>query len=412
MSRAAEPVSQDSPSDDLPEGWVETYMGEVAEVVGGGTPKASDPSHFSEEGSPWITPADLSGFEGIYIRKGKRDLSENGLRSCSAVMIPTGSVLLSSRAPIGYLAIAAGPLSTNQGFKSFVCREGIVPEYVYFWLRFIRAKLEAMGSGSTFAEISGRRAKEIPILLPPAAEQQRIAAALEQLLTQMARVRNRLARVPKILKRLRRSVLAAACSGRLTEDWRARHPEGEPAAEFLKRYGRKAAGHPVGDIDSEEGADELPDSWVTCSLESLFCVQTGTTPSRKRADYYEGGTIPWVKTGEIQNCEIFSTEERVTELALEETSLRILPPGTILIAMYGEGRTRGQVGRLRIPATTNQACAALVDDGLPPETTGYLFLYCQSLYAEFREAAVGGNQPNLNLGKVRVRQVNLPPLAE
>jgi type I restriction enzyme S subunit len=125
------------PSDDLPDGWSLTTIGSISDVVGGGTPRSSDSENFSENGYPWITPADLSGFRELYILRGRRDLSENGLRSSSAVVMPAGTVLMSSRAPIGYVAIAANPVCTNQGFKSFICCSEIDPEFVYFWLRLI-----------------------------------------------------------------------------------------------------------------------------------------------------------------------------------------------------------------------------------------------------------------------------------
>lgn len=366
MSRAAELVSQDSPSDDLPEGWVETCMSEVAEIVGGGTPKASDPSNFSEDGSSWITPADLSGFEGIYIRKGKRDLSEKGLRSCSAAMMPARSVLMSSRAPIGYLAIAAGPLSTNQGFKSFVCREGVVPEYVYFWLRFIRLKLEEMGSGSTFAEISGRRAKAIPIFLPPAAEQHRIAAALEQLLPQMARIRNRLARVPKILKRFRQSVLAAACSGRLTEDWRASNQRADWSCSSLGERGITARIGPFGSL-------------------------------LHRADYAEGG-VPLVNPTHMRDGAIYpSTDCAVAEAKVTELSAYRLRTGDIVV-----GR-RGEMGRAAVvqPSQSGFLCGTgsmfirVRPDEFNPEFLCLVLRSPQSV-AALGDGAVGSTMQNLN----------------
>jgi type I restriction enzyme S subunit len=203
-----------------PEGWLLTRMGEVADVVGGGTPSSSVQENFADDGYPWITPADLSRFNGIYIERGRRALSEKGLQSCSAMLMPKGTVLMSSRAPLGYVAVAANPVSTNQGFKSFICHQGIVPEYIYFWLKFIRPHLEHMGSGSMFLEISRSRAREIPLLLAPTAEQERIVAKVETLLARVNAMRERLAKVPRILKRFRQAVLAAACSGRLTEDWR------------------------------------------------------------------------------------------------------------------------------------------------------------------------------------------------
>jgi hypothetical protein len=97
---------------DVPDGWTLCTMGDVCEVVGGGTPKASDPDNFSPDGHPWITPADLSGFTEMYVARGARSLSDRGLQSCSARLLPPGTVLMSSRAPIGYLAIAANEVCT------------------------------------------------------------------------------------------------------------------------------------------------------------------------------------------------------------------------------------------------------------------------------------------------------------
>src|SRR5438876_7924545 len=171
---------------DLPEpapGWALAVMGDVAEVIGGGTPSTKQSLNFCTEGGhPWLTPADLGGFDGVYVSRGARNLTPKGLAASSARLMPRGAVLMSSRAPIGYLAIAANEISTNQGFKSFICREGVEPEFVFFWLKFIRPVLEELGSGSTFAEISGGRAKEIPILVAPTAEQRRILGKLNELL--------------------------------------------------------------------------------------------------------------------------------------------------------------------------------------------------------------------------------------
>jgi type I restriction enzyme S subunit len=96
-------------------------IGDVTRVVGGGTPKTSDLSNFAEHGFPWLTPADLSAYKAIYVSEGRRDLSEKGLNESSAVLLPKGTVLFTSRAPFGYVAIAANELATNQGFRSFIC---------------------------------------------------------------------------------------------------------------------------------------------------------------------------------------------------------------------------------------------------------------------------------------------------
>jgi type I restriction enzyme S subunit len=119
-----------------------------------------------------------------------------------------------------------------------------------------------------------------------------------------------------------------------------------------------------------------------------------------------------VKTGEVQNCDITETEEFITRAALDNSNAKVFPPGTILVAMYGEGKTRGQIGRLTFPAATNQACAALINAKLAETTNQYVFYYLLGQYYLLRAESVGGNQPNLNLGIIKRWQISLPPFEE
>lgn len=205
----------------LPGGWTHCEIGEVAEVVGGGTPASKDPSNFTTEGGiPWITPADLSGHSGLYISRGARNLTEKGFNACSASKVPPGSVLFSSRAPIGYVAIAANELSTSQGFKTFVLAEGLDSRFVYFYLRYITPVAEDVATGTTFKELSGSKARKLPLLIAPTNEQRRIAEKLSRLIMQLDKIQERLDRVRYIMEGFRDVILDAATSGRLTEDWR------------------------------------------------------------------------------------------------------------------------------------------------------------------------------------------------
>lgn len=203
-------------------GWIELEIGEIANVVAGGTPKAGNPQNFAEpgEGVPWLTPADLSGYSSKYISHGARDLTQLGYDTSSAKLLPKGSLLFSSRAPIGYVAVASNEIATNQGFKNFVFHYGVDSSYAYFYLRSIKDIAENAGTGTTFKEISGATAKKLPFSLPPLAEQKVIADKLDTLLAQVDTTKARLERIPNILKRFRQSVLAAAVSGKLTEEWR------------------------------------------------------------------------------------------------------------------------------------------------------------------------------------------------
>ncbi|WP_220813786.1 restriction endonuclease subunit S [Pseudomonas paralcaligenes] len=203
----------------LPSGWVDVEIGEIAEVVAGGTPKANDASNFEAPGAgiAWLTPADLSGYKAKEISHGSRDLSQKGYESCSAKLMPKGSLLFSSRAPIGYVALAANEISTNQGFKSFVFPKEIDPSYAFYYLKSIRQLADSLGTGTTFKELSGTTAKTLPFRMAPENEQTRIAQKLDELLPQVDTLKARIDAIPALLKRFRQSVLAAAVSGRLTE---------------------------------------------------------------------------------------------------------------------------------------------------------------------------------------------------
>ena len=232
-----------------PLGWKAVAISEVAQVVGGGTPPSKDQKCFAApgQGIPWVTPADLSGYKLQEISRGSRDLTPAGLAACSAKLLPAGAVLFSSRAPIGYVAIASGPVATNQGFKSFVFPEGIDSRFAYYQLRHIKPVAEALATGTTFKELSGSAAAKLPFLLAPGSEQKRIADKLDTVLTRVDAVNTRLARVAPILKRFRQSVLAAATSGQLTEDWRRLNADVAVHSQWRQRHNKSA---PPPDIKS------------------------------------------------------------------------------------------------------------------------------------------------------------------
>ena len=169
---------------ELPTSWCWTPIGDATDVIGGGTPSTTNPKNFG--GSiPWITPADMSGYLGKTISGGARFISEQGLADSGARWLPQGAVLFSSRAPIGYVAVASRPITTNQGFKSFVPGNGLNSEYLYYWLTSAKQHAEALASGTTFLELSGAKAALIPLPLAPTAEQTRIVEKLEELLSDL-----------------------------------------------------------------------------------------------------------------------------------------------------------------------------------------------------------------------------------
>ncbi|EJB1676506.1 restriction endonuclease subunit S, partial [Salmonella enterica] len=270
----------------LPEGWGKTVIGDIADVISGGTPKSGIAENFapSGEGIAWLTPADLSGYKKKFISHGARDLSTEGYSSCSAKLMPAGAILFSSRAPIGYVAVASNEISTNQGFKSFVFTNDIYPDYAYYYLRNIRHLAEEMGTGTTFKEISGSAAKTLPFVMAPLAEQKIIAEKLDTLLAQVDSTKARLEQIPQILKRFRQAVLAAAMRGELTEIWRARNSFNLS----LQKYYELTKGQKLKAKNISEPCEEK--TWLRCNIGHIFNVKSGDGLTAKEMN--ASGDIP------------------------------------------------------------------------------------------------------------------------
>lgn len=148
--------------------WSECTLSDIGSVVAGGTPSKSKPEYYADQGIAWITPKDLSVNKSKFISHGENDISELGFSKSSATKMPAGTILFSSRAPIGYIAIAQNEITTNQGFKSVIPNENIGTAYLYFLLKNLLPTIEGMASGSTFKEISGSTMKSVPTVMPDA----------------------------------------------------------------------------------------------------------------------------------------------------------------------------------------------------------------------------------------------------
>lgn len=153
---------------EIPEGWSAGSLASLGEIVSGATPSTSDAANYADTGIAWITPNDLSDSDGcMHIWHGERDISKKGLRSCSAQLMPIGSVIMSSRAPIGYLAVTTQQCCTNQGCKSLIPGKGYGTYFVYFTMKRRMPIIKAQGVGTTFTEVSKETLSAIPLELPP-----------------------------------------------------------------------------------------------------------------------------------------------------------------------------------------------------------------------------------------------------
>ena len=218
----------------------------------------------------------------------------------------------------------------------------------------------------------------------------------------------------KICDDLRQAVLQAAIQGKLT----TQRPEDGDARELLKQIAAEKAKlikekkikkeKPLPEITEEEIPFEVPENWVWCRLGEIGAWGSGATPSKTNSDYYNNATIPWLLTGDLNNGIINDIPNKISEKALKETSVRLNPIGSVLIAMYGA--TIGKLGILGIEATTNQACCACYP--MKKLYNKYLFYFLMECKPRFVNRGEGGAQPNISKEKIVATTIPLPPLAE
>ena len=268
-------------------------------------------------------------------------------------------------------------------------------EYVAIVINAI--KLDDYITGSAQPKLSQDNLNKIPIALPPLSEQKRIMEAIIHWSLLIEQIELNKIDLQTSIKQAKSKVLDLAIHGKLVPQ----DPNDEPASELLKRINPKA------EIITDNGHyQKLPEGWCLTILGSIGTWQSGATPSRLQKDYY-GGNIPWLKTGDLNDGIITDIPEFITEKALEETSVKLNPKDSILIAMYGA--TIGKVFILSFPATTKQACCVFLDYKIAKI---YIFYFLLSNRINFISMGGGGAQPNISKEKIVNTTFPLPPFAE
>ncbi|MCI9371136.1 MAG: hypothetical protein HFH65_12630 [Lachnospiraceae bacterium] len=287
---------------------------DVADIYSGATPLTKN-KHYYEDGSiAWITPKDLSGYTHKYIYSGQRNITEEGYRSCATNLLPKGTVIFSSRAPIGYVAIAGSELCTNQGFKSFVCKEDILfNEYLYYYLLQNRKKIEALGNGSTFKEVSRKTLANYEIELPSLDAQKDIVKELVILDEKYENNCNILTNIELLMEYL--------------------------YCKFFQ--------------DNERNYEAIP-------IAELVEIVTGGTPSTKNDTYWNNGMYYWytptdVTTGGTMLA--LSAEKKISVSGLANSGAKLIPAKSVIMT------SRATIGEAIInlnEATTNQGILSLI----------------------------------------------------
>ncbi|MEV6949432.1 restriction endonuclease subunit S [Streptomyces sp. NPDC051172] len=383
-------------SGELPVGWGRATLGELGEWFGGGTPSKKNPEFWTDGTIPWLSPKDM----GEPVLSGTQDLiNESALDASPVKLLPAGAVaivvrsgILERKVPVAYVPFK---VTLNQDMKAVVPYEGIDGR----WLAFIIASQEqriladCRKSGTTVASLEVSHLMELEIPVPPLAEQRRIVARLDEQLVYIEAGEGALSVAGAKGERLLQVALHDTLRGKLV-------PEdlSEGDARLL-----------VPDsVALDKGPWDIPDGWRWATIGNLFKVAVGSTPSRDNSAYW-GGDVPWVSSGEVSFARISSTRESITIDSIANPEARIHPAGTVMIAMIGEGRTRGQAAILDIPAAHNQNCASIrvSETEILPE---FVYYFLMARYKETRREASGGNQPALNKGKIQNLEIPIPPV--
>lgn len=352
--------------------------------------------------------------------------------------------------------------------KSFITSNSLVCEffkpeltyYKFFYYAITALPKDKIVTGSAQPQVTATNAYELTIPLPPLEEQKAIVEVVNSLYKEVEQLEtltkeriqlkesfvvsalNRLNESEntqeewnflqqhfssfftekKNIKSLRETILQLAVQGKLTENWRGNNPNIEPASELLKRIEAEKQQliaekkikkeKPLPAIEEDEIPYELPKGWVWCRLTELVNVGTGSTPAKSNVSYYQGGTIPWYTSSATNDNYAKVQDVLITQKALDETNCKVFPSGSLIIALYGQGKTRGQISEVITPGATNQAIAAMVFFENSKGVKEYLKHFFKKIYHEIRQLAEGGAQPNLNVGKVKNTRVPLPPLEE
>ena len=318
---------------DIRSEWHLVEIGGIAQVVGGSTPSTKDPTNFGGD-IPWITPKDLSGPHDRYVTGGKRNLTRKGLASCSAKLVPPGTVLLTTRAPVGYVAIAGNQIATNQGFRNLILRDGVSPGFVYYWLKANTEELLRHASGSTFTELSGSSLKQIHMLLPEESEQRAIAHILGTLDDKIELNR----RMNETLEEMARAIFKSwfvdfdPVRAKMDGSWRRGESLPGMPAEMYDLFPERL-------VDSELG--EIPEGWEVKALDEIANFRNGLALQKLRPKENEE-RLPVVKIAQLRSGKADSDEWATTsitpECIIDDGDIIFSWSGSLLVKVWCGGR--------------------------------------------------------------------------
>ncbi len=400
---------------ELPENWAQVPLTAITGEVTQRVPSDDETIHYIDIGSVNRTTKRIET---------PQKLLGKDAPSRARKQVAAGDTLVSMTRPnLNAVALVPKELDgeiASTGFDVLRPVPGIDPRWINYLVRtekFVDS-MSALVQGALYPAVRSKDVRAYVVSLAPAAEQTRIANQLDTLLTRIQSCNDRFDAIPALLKRFRQAVLDAATTGELTEDWRQDNvgdvvPENVMAARLAvagPRLTKAASEFFTNHQPAKLLNGELPDSWLPTHVGMVGVVSNGSTPSRQEPSYW-GSEIPWVSSGEVSNGVIRRTREQITEQGFNNSSVRLLPKGTVLMAMIGEGKTRGQSAILDIDACINQNIAGVVPVAGVLDSK-YLWFWFRREYENTRTKGNGSGPKALNCERVRELEINLPPLSE
>ena len=324
--------------------WKEYKLGEIIQLIGGGTPKTSIPEYWDGD-IPWLSVSDFNNGKK-YVLTAEKHITQLGLNNSSTKILHKDDIIISARGTVGVVAMIGCDMAFNQSCYGIRNKDVVEKQYLYYLLVNSVNGLKQNSYGGVFDTITRETFDLIDIILPPLPTQRHIATILSSLDDKI-----------DLLHRENATL--------------------EQMAETLFR---------------QWFVEETKEEWEEVALGDVVKTTSGGTPSRKHSEYYENGTINWVKSKELNGTFISSTEELITEEAVANSSAKMLPEKSVLIAMYGA--TVGEYGILSEPMTCNQAVCALIPNESYPYT--YLFVWTALMKEDFINLASGAAQQNIS----------------
>ena len=378
-------------------------MGEIGDWSAGSTPSRKEIKYYQKGIIPWLKTGDLND---SFINETSEFITELAIEENTLRLNPIGSVLIAMYgATIGKLGLLNIEATTNQACCACIPFSGIKNRFLFFYLLSQKQNIQEKAEGGAQPNISKEKLISILFPLPPLAEQHRIVEKIEELLALVDDLETNKTDLQSYIKQAKSKVLEMAIRGELVPQ----NPNDEPASVLLERIKKEQKSSKSKGKNTEHNThyeEELPKNWAKTTLGECFEWGSGGTPTSSVKKYYDGN-IPWLVIGDLNDNYINTSNKTITQFGLENSSAKLVPKGTLLLAMYG---SIGKLGIAGMSLATNQAIAFALEN--KEINTKYLFYYLLSVRSSLNLLGKGATQKNISQSIIKDFHFPLPPLSE